>query len=111
MINVELFYDDDNVRGFVVKGHAKFAPKGEDLVCASVSALSQTAILGLDAFMTVKPLWKINEDGYLECWLPDIVSPKDMQNAQVIIGTMEIGLKNIEESYEQYLKVGRRRCV
>jgi uncharacterized protein YsxB (DUF464 family) len=32
-----------------VKGHAGYAPHGHDIVCAAVSAILQTAVLGLES--------------------------------------------------------------
>lgn len=109
MVSVEIYYKGNQVKGFVAKGHAEAGPHGEDLVCASISALTQTALLGLDAFLPVKPSWKMENDGYLECWLPESLAAADYKKAAVIIGTLELGLKSIEESYGQYLQVGKRR--
>lgn len=110
MVNVDIYYDNSgSVKGFRIKGHAGAGCAGEDLVCASISAISQTALLGLGAFLTIEPVWKIQEDGYLECWLPDNLFRRDLKKARIIIGTMVLGLKSIEESYGQYLKVSKRR--
>lgn len=109
MINVMFYYDNQLVRGFVVKGHAGAAPRGEDVVCAGVSALTQTAILGLNTYLSQKPHWKIEENGYLECWLPEGLSEADRQKVDVLIGTLELGLKSIVEGYGQYLQVCKRR--
>lgn len=109
MVNVEIYYEGNLVKGFVAKGHAGAAPRGEDLVCASVSALTQTALLGLDAFLPVKPVWQVDAQGYLECWLPEGLTAADSAKAEVIFRTLELGLKSIEEGYGQYLKVVKRR--
>ncbi len=109
MVKAELYYAGDRSKGFVIRGHAGAAEPGQDLVCASISALTQTALLGLDAFLTVKPVWKMGNDGYLECWLSEGLSPADLEKAEVIMGTLELGLKSIEEGYGQYLKVSKRR--
>jgi len=124
MINAMIYHDDpirDNVysdngvskkgiiRGYIIEGHACMANPGYDLVCASVSVLAQTALLGLDAYLSKDLTWKIKEEGYMECWLPDGLSDEEMEKAQVILNTMELGLLSIEESYGQYLKVSKRR--
>jgi len=44
------------LQGFIVEGHAGYAPAGEDIVCAGVSALVQTAVAGLKHFLTDAPL-------------------------------------------------------
>jgi len=109
MVNVEIYYDGNQVKGFLAKGHAGAAPAGEDLVCASISALTQTALLGLEAFLSLKPLWEIDENGYLKCWLPEGLSEADHKTAVVLIQTLELGLESIEQGYGQYLKVSKRR--
>lgn len=38
-----------------VTGHADYAPRGHDIVCAAVSAIVQTAILGLEAIAQQYP--------------------------------------------------------
>ncbi|HOV40710.1 MAG TPA: ribosomal-processing cysteine protease Prp [Oscillospiraceae bacterium] len=41
MITAEFFKKDGKMRGFFVRGHAGYADKGEDIVCASVSSAVQ----------------------------------------------------------------------
>ena len=109
MIYADIYFDGSFLKGFIIKGHAGMAEAGEDIVCAGVSVLAQTALLGLDAYLTVKPSWRLDDEGYLECWLPEGLSPEEMTKAQVIMHTMELGLLCMEESYGQYLKVSKRR--
>ncbi|TLM99480.1 ribosomal-processing cysteine protease Prp, partial [bacterium] len=35
------------ITGFTLEGHARVAPHGEDLVCAAVSMMAQSVLLGL----------------------------------------------------------------
>lgn len=39
MVKIDLFYCDDYLRRVTVYDHANFAKKGQDLVCAGVSAI------------------------------------------------------------------------
>ena len=49
MIKIEIVRNSDQAMvGFSVTGHANTAPHGQDIVCAGISALTQTAVLGLD---------------------------------------------------------------
>lgn len=55
MIKVKIFRNSTGkINGFKVTGHGvDMAPHGQDIVCAGVSALTQTAILGVaKAFAT-----------------------------------------------------------
>lgn len=38
-----------------VKGHSGYAPHGQDIVCAAVSAILQTAVLGLESIAATYP--------------------------------------------------------
>lgn len=110
MIKAEIFYKDQDIWGVTIQGHAGMRDCGEfDLICASVSAISQTALLGLDKHLIVKPKWQIEDDGYLDCWLPKGLMGNELIQAQAILSTLVLGLLSIEESYGQYLKVSKRR--
>lgn len=110
MINVTVYYKpSEQVKGYVIQGHAGMAEAGYDLVCASVSAIAQTALLGLDKHLNGRCEWRIEDDGFLECWLPDGIGKEESIFAQVIIETMVLGLKSIEKEYGQYLAVTKRR--
>lgn len=41
--------DDGNTLNIEIRGHANYDQHGRDIVCSAVSAISQTAILGLQA--------------------------------------------------------------
>ena len=48
MITITMHRDKkDRYTGFTIKGHADYDEAGSDIVCAAVSALSQTALLGI----------------------------------------------------------------
>lgn len=109
MITVELFFDEhDFIRAFCIKGHAGAAPYGEDIVCASISVLSQTAVIGLSHVLSKSPETEI-KSGLLHCTLPDDLSVKEQELAQVILKTMELGLKALEPNYGKYFKIHKRR--
>jgi len=109
MIEVVIYYQDSSIKGFTVSGHAGYAARGEDIVCAAVSALAQTALLGLNSYLSGKFQWKIDDQGYLECYLAQDLTAEDWEKSQVILKTLELGLLKIQESYEQFLTVCKRR--
>ncbi len=109
MVKAEIYYEEGRRKGFVVQGHAGAAEPGQDIVCAAISALTQTVLLGLNTYLTVKPVWELEDNGYLECWLPESLSGADAEKAALLLGTLELGLQCMEESYGQYLKVSKRR--
>lgn len=56
MIQVKLFYQDKILNGIECSGHSGSAEKGQDIICAAVSALMHSLILGLDDIARVDGL-------------------------------------------------------
>jgi len=83
------------VEGFEVSGHSGFGPYGSDIVCAGVSALTQTAIKSLKQLAGASPDLKIKE-GFMACHLPE---GGGGSQAQLLVEAMVLGLKDIAESY------------
>lgn len=100
MIKILLDVDSEGMcYGFSVEGHAGYAAKGNDIVCAAVSALTQGMAHALEQIMKPGNCNCIT-DGKLICTIadPNIVS-------QAIIAAMRISLEEIENQYGDYVKV------
>ncbi|MEQ8176635.1 MAG: ribosomal-processing cysteine protease Prp [Syntrophomonadaceae bacterium] len=108
MIRVLIEYRDDDIVAFFVEGHAGYAQKGSDIYCAGVSAVAQTALLGLLKQLEQAPHYQV-EQGCLQCQLPERLSSRDRERAQTILTTMVVGLQAMEEVYGEYLKIELRR--
>lgn len=105
MITIKIFRAPNNrIVRFEVRGHAGFAPEGEDIVCAGVSMVAQTALLGLMNHLARKPRFDQNK-GYLWCELPSGLEETEQEKAQVILTTMEAGLVALEAGYPEYVRV------
>lgn len=95
--------DDGSIEGFRVTGHAGFRPSGEDIVCAGVSALVETALLGLE-HVAGQPHHAELADGKVDCrLLPG--EPAARERAQVILETLVLGLKDIEQDYKRFVRI------
>lgn len=98
MITVrELIFANEPV-GFVISGHSDYGIAGEDIVCAAVSALSDTAVLALEHLVGAEPEF-IEEDGFLSCRIKTSLDLDTLAKAQLILKTMLLGIKNIAEQY------------
>ncbi len=110
MIKVEIWEQGPNrLAGFRISGHAGFAAHGHDIVCAAVSALGQTTVLALNHYLAVKPLVQVG-DGNLDCRLADGMDSAEEQVAQILLHTMWMGLEAIQDNYQDYIRVIKRRC-
>ncbi len=109
MIEVIITYQDEWIQSFSVTGHAAFAPEGKDIYCSGVSAVAQTALMGLIKNLSQPPGYQV-EKGCLKCELSASMDSKDREIAQVILSTMETGLLAMQEAYHGYVKVLIRRA-
>jgi len=107
MIKVVLNLEGDQIRSFSVSGHAGDLEAGENIYCAGVSAITQTALLGLIKHLTPEVIYEISE-GWISCELPSELDEREQEKAQVILTTMEAGLLAMQEVYSEFLDVIRR---
>ena len=107
MTTITVFYRGNRIAGFNAKGHSGYADAGEDIVCAAVSALTQTAYLGLEKYLE-SPTEVYQKDGELRVNLPEGLSSEEEDRAELILGTMLLGLRSVEENYSDYLKIVKK---
>ncbi|MCW2277122.1 ribosomal-processing cysteine protease Prp [Heliophilum fasciatum] len=113
MVKVEIFHDDQGrILAFNATGHAGAAPAGQDIVCAGVSAITFTAVNGLEHFLGADAIEvEAGKPGNLALRLRDSLSPEAAGTAQIILETMMIGLEHTQQNYPRYLLVRKRRCL
>lgn len=104
MITVEVFRGaDGRIGGFRARGHAGYGEYGHDIVCAAVSAITQTAVLGLLRHFQL-PVRLKQDDGYLECLLGDEERGQGAP-AQSVLETMVLGLQEVQRQYPDRVRV------
>ncbi|MCG0275542.1 MAG: ribosomal-processing cysteine protease Prp [Thermosediminibacteraceae bacterium] len=109
MIKITVILDaDGRVRGLLIKGHAGYDEYGRDIVCAAVSALTETAVLGIEEVAGIK-ISPIKKEGYFYLTLPEDASEEKLYKADVILDTMVLGLKDIARTYPAHVKFETRK--
>ena len=103
MITVTAIRENGSVVGFTVSGHANMGEYGEDLVCAAVSAVVQTTILGITEVCRIQAGVSI-EEGQTTCILEKDVTKNEIERAAIVFDTMLTGLRSIQASYPKTLK-------
>lgn len=93
-----------NIAGIRVDGHAGFADPGEDIVCAGVTALVVTALIGLKR-VAEHPHEGKATSGQMYCRLKEGGTPESLAKAQVILETVLLGLQDIAKDYHQFVRV------
>ncbi|HQA07274.1 MAG TPA: ribosomal-processing cysteine protease Prp [Syntrophomonadaceae bacterium] len=109
MILITFTCQGSEIQAFTVEGHAGYAPEGEDIYCAGVSAIAQTTLLGLIKHLSREPVYEIRK-GWLSCQLPSELDEEDKLKAQVLLSTLETGVNSMMQAYQGFVRVEYRRC-
>ncbi len=105
MITVTLIRDNNKaIAGFTVSGHAKAAPHGQDIVCAGVSALVQSSIMGIERHLGRDIELSQDTDG-LTMRLNS--HPDSLTGA--VLETMLLGLTEIARLYPKSVRIIEHR--
>ena len=88
------------IRGFEAKGHASAGSKGNDIVCAAVSVLTDSVFLGLDRHLHRAMDWRA-ASGDIFVQLKD---PPD-ELTEAIMSTMVLGLSEIQKIYPDKIRI------
>ena len=93
------------IQSFSISGHAFFAEKGNDIVCAGVSAVSIGAINAVHALTGITPEIEQLEDGFLHCVIPEHLQEDTQEKIQLLLEGMVVSLQTIEEQYGQHIQI------
>ena len=85
--------------GISVKGHAGYAERGKDIVCAAVSALVQTLIQSVEDLTTDKIEYSMTPGAVL------IKFGCLSDHSRVLIDAFFIGIKQIADNYPNHVKL------
>jgi len=75
-----------------VKGHAGFAPVGQDIVCAGVSTLYGTYLYSVNAQETTEGEWKV-------------LKAEPTYNNRAVFNAMRTGFEMLQEHFPTFVKV------
>ena len=91
--------DDGKISSFTMDGHANFAEKGQDIVCAAISAITNGAVNFLQIYYP-----KDCQISYLPAEI-SIYPQNGNPECQLCLRLMLYQLENVANSYPDYLKI------
>ncbi len=97
MINAILFQKDNKIIGFEIKNH------GKDIVCSAVSILSLNTVNSIEAFSDSKYNIEYDTNGGFLKFFIDITSK--CEKANLLLQSLELGLKGIELEYPKEISI------
>ena len=105
MIKIAILQKGDLSLGFKISGHALSREEIEntigdayDLICNSVSVLSQSAVIGMEEVLKLPVKYEIN-DGYLSLNLSEL-NEDEIEKGQVLLKTFEKSMESLMMSLE-----------
>lgn len=107
MIQITLWQNHkQEIKEFLVEGHAGYGQGGWDIVCAGVSALTIAAVNGLTEYVLLSIDTQV-KDGLIHCTLKDPMTETQTIQAEAILKTMVLAFENMENEYGQYMNINR----
>ncbi len=106
MIRVRIDQKDKHYLGFEATGHAGYAKRGKDIVCSSVSVLTQTCLISLNEIAKCDPLFSMDEergDMKVQCSLQED-QIKQLQ-IDTLIESLKLGIQAISDMYPKYVNL------
>ena len=86
-------------------GHSGYAPEGEDIVCAALSAVIQTAVLGVMRVAGADADYHTDQDkGSLSLTLKSM-NESQRRDCDAILNTMLLGVKDLQEGFSAFIKL------
>ena len=106
MTKITVFKKNNEITEVVCDGHTFYGEKGEDIVCAALSSVVQTAVLGLMTIAGVDvDLERDEERGYLRMTLPDNLTENQRHDSSVILNTMLMGVSDLYEGFSDFIEL------
>ena len=106
MVRVKIRRNEHNeIESFTISGHANFAKKGSDIVCAGVSAVSFGAVNAIISLTGITPTIEQGADGFLHCLIPTDLDESTKEKIQLLLEGMLVSLETIERDYKKYITI------
>ena len=99
MIEVKVYNN-----GFTITGHAGYDVMGKDIVCAAVSALSQTCVISLEK-LTDDNVKCTESNGFM-----NLVCNNPSEAAKLILDVFNTGIEAVCEEYYKFVQLVRFSC-
>ena len=92
--------------GFKSEGHTGYGDKGEDIVCAGISALVINAVNSLERLTEADLNVTSNEiEGLIECQ----VTGYEDDEAQLLLRSLVLGIENIRKRYgDKFVRISTK---
>ena len=99
MTTIKFFKNREKFIGFECSGHTGYAKAGNDILCSAVSALTQSAVLGIVDVLGIEGEFD-KEDGFLR-FFPNKITDE----TELIFKVLYNSLSDLMKDNEKYIQV------
>jgi len=105
MTVVNIIRRDKSIISLNCIGHAGYDEYGYDIVCAALSSILQTTVLGLMQVLGLAITFsKDDEEGSLRFDLPELDTQERLK-ANILLDTMLLGVDNLSDTYSDFVEL------
>ena len=105
MTTVTITKEHNSIVSVECSGHTGYGCEGEDVVCAALSSIVQTALLGLLHNVRGVQYSRDDQSGYLLITIPEGLSDMERHDADIILGTMFLGVSDLHEGFSDFIEL------
>ena len=106
MTDIKLKRINNSIVEVEASGHTGYGEQGEDIVCAGISTLLQSSLLGLLQVAKVNVKYTIDaETGKLKFTLPSNLTDDEKHDCDVILNTLLCGLQDFYTEYSDFINL------
>ncbi|MCL2370669.1 MAG: ribosomal-processing cysteine protease Prp [Firmicutes bacterium] len=106
MTSVTITRKNNRIVSVECDGHTNYGVQGEDIVCAALSSVVQTALLGLMAVAAIAVKYtRDDKAGKLSMIVPDDITDEQRKAADYILETMLLGVSDLNEGYSDFIEL------
>ncbi|TYP73845.1 ribosomal-processing cysteine protease Prp [Paenibacillus methanolicus] len=96
--------EDNRIVSFAISGHADYAKRGKDIICAGVSTVSVGTVNAIEELTGVE-LPASMRSGWLQSEIPLQADDTVNERIQLLLESMRVMLASIAVSYGKYVEV------
>ena len=106
MTDITITRKGSSIVEVVASGHTGYGEAGEDIVCAGISTLVQSALLGLLQVVGINVKYVVDEaTNTIRFTLPANLTQAERHDADVVLNTMLAGLQDFYTEYSDFINL------
>ena len=106
MTKIKFYKSKDKFVGFEISGHTGYNQYGKDVLCATISGITQSTTLGIrDVCKINANISRDDDSGYLKVELPNNLDKQTFDKVQVLLETLYVSINDLCLGYSKYISM------